>query len=551
MNQKVVLIVDDEPTNINIVAEILHSLYKIKIATDGKTALKMINESKPDLILLDISMPEMDGYEVADELKSSSYTNEIPFIFLTAKNDPQSIEKGFLKGAIDYISKPFSKEELQARVQTHLKLYDLKNSLKKTVTQLEYKMQELDKSQKEFKTIFDKSLNGIVLTDLDTNFLMINDSFSRIIGYSKEKLKSRSFLSFNLENKKDEVSKIIEDVLKYGYVENINKTYKAKNKIISTKISITLMPDKRTLLYNISDITKLKKAEYEISQYLELMDQNIISSKIDLEGIVTNVSNALCKISGFSKEDLIRKECMILRYENLGKEVYDNLWETLNSDNIWKGEIENKKNDGTSYWVSLTIHPDFDQISGKKVGYTSIMQDITDKKIIEEISIIDELTQLFNRRHFNKVLHTELNRAKRDKKELSFMMLDVDYFKLYNDTYGHQEGDNVLQKVSKVLNNFTNRGGDFAFRLGGEEFGILFSKPTQKEAQEFANRIRKTIQDLKIKHEKNLKYKVITISIGLFTIYPDENLGEQEIYKKADDLLYKAKENGRNAVCFQ
>ena len=176
------------------------------------------------------------------------------------------------------------------------------------------------------------------------------------------------------------------------------------------------------------------------------------------------------------------------------------------------------------------------------------MQDITDKKRIEEISLHDELTKLYNRRHFNQVLHNELNRAKRDKKALSFMMLDVDYFKFYNDTYGHQEGDKVLCKISKVLNSFCKRAGDFAFRLGGEEFGILFSELSQKEAEIFANVIRKAIENLKIPHEKNIISNVVTISIGLLTILYNEEITEIEIYKKADDLLYKAKETGRNKV---
>ena len=173
------------------------------------------------------------------------------------------------------------------------------------------------------------------------------------------------------------------------------------------------------------------------------------------------------------------------------------------------------------------------------------------KKRIEEISIHDELTKLYNRRHFNKVLHDELNRAKRDKKLLSFMMIDVDNFKLYNDNYGHQEGDNVLFEIANVLNNYCKRAGDFAFRLGGEEFGILFSELTKEESKIYADAIREAVEDLKIPHEKNSISSFVTISVGLLSISPDEKITEDEIYKKADDLLYKAKESGRNRVCAQ
>lgn len=548
MNQKVILIVDDEPTNINIVAEILHDLYEIKIATDGLTALEVIKKTKPDLILLDINMPEMDGYEVASKLKSSKEMMDIPFIFLTAKNDSKSVVRGFNEGAIDYISKPFSKEELQARVSTHLKLHELKSSLEITVNQLEIKMQELDESHKEFETIFNKSFNGIILTDLNGKFLITNDSFSRITGYSKKELKNQSFFSLNLERNHEKVKETINNVLKNGYVDNINKLYKVKNKDIFTNISITLMPDKKTLLYNISDITELKKAESEISHYLQLMDENIISSSTDLNGIITSVSSAFCKISGYSEKELINKKHTLIKNVDMPNEIYDDLWKTISQNQIWKGEVKNKRKNGSSYWVETTIYPEFDKITGEKIAYTSIRHDITDKKRIEEISLHDELTTLYNRRYFNKVLHDELNRAKRDKKILSFMMMDVDYFKLYNDMYGHQEGDKVLYKISQVLKNYCKRAGDFAFRLGGEEFGIIFSDQKKEETEFFAETVRQAVENLKIEHSQNSISKFVTISIGLLSVYPLEQLTEDEIYKKADDLLYKAKESGRNKV---
>lgn len=548
MNKKIVLIVDDEPTNINIVAEILHNLYEIRIATTGIMALELINNTKPDLILLDINMPGMNGYEVASKLTASKETMFIPFIFLTAKNDSQSVIEGFKKGATDYISKPFSKEELLARVSTHLKLYELKSSLEETVNELENKMEELDKSKEEFETIFNKSLNGIAISDLNTNFIMTNDSFSQIIGYSKEELKKESFFSLNLEDENAKIKEIIDYVLENGCIENINKKYKVKNKIIFTNLSISLMPDKKTLLYNIVDITELKKAESEIAHYVKLMDKNIISSTTDLDGIIKSASSAFCEISGFLEEELINNKHAIIKHDDTQKEIYDDLWKTISQNLVWRGEIKNKRKDGSSYWVDTTIYPDFDKINGKKIGYTSIRHDITDKKRIEEISLHDELTKLYNRRHFNKVLQDELNRARRDKKILSFMMLDVDYFKLYNDTYGHQEGDTVLCKISAVLDSFCRRAGDFAFRLGGEEFGILFSELTKKESEAFANTIRKSIEDLKISHSQNSVSDMVTISIGLLTITHEEEITNDEIYKKADDLLYKAKRNGRNRV---
>lgn len=548
MNQKNILIVDDEPTNIAIVAEIFHSQYKIKVATKGDDALKIIKEEKPDLILLDINMPGMNGYDVAQELTSSIETMDIPFIFLTAKNDSHSIVEGLNKGAVDYISKPFSKEELQARVETHLKIFELKNSLQSTVSTLEEKMQEIDQTKKEFETIFNKSLNGIATTNLDTSFIAVNNSFCEIIGMEEEELKNSKFSELNQIDKKTNLLEVANTVLKDGYIENINRNFKIKEKTISINISISLMPDNKTLLYNIADISKLKQAESEVEHYMQIMNENIIYSTTDLNGVIKTASNAFCETSGFKKGELVSNKHSIIKHEDMSNEVYKDLWETIEKGLVWKGEVKNKKKDGTAYWVDVTIYPDYDKLSGQKIGYTSIRHDITDKKRIEEISIHDELTTLFNRRHFNNVLSTELNRAKRDKKTLSFMMIDVDHFKLYNDTYGHQEGDRVLTKIAEVLKSFCKRAGDFAFRLGGEEFGILFSEQTKEESEPFANIIRESIEKLEIPHVNNTVSNVVTISAGLLIISPRETITENEIYKRADTLLYKAKKSGRNKV---
>ena len=184
----------------------------------------------------------------------------------------------------------------------------------------------------------------------------------------------------------------------------------------------------------------------------------------------------------------------------------------------------------------------------KKIGYTAIRQNITSKKKIEDISIHDELTQLFNRRHFNKIFEDEVNRVKRAENNFLFMMIDVDNFKKYNDHYGHQEGDNVLQKIGKVLNSFTKRSGDYAFRLGGEEFGIIAQNKPKEEVLKLAESIRSAIESLNIEHAYNDKIGCITISVGLFFRKLGMNDSIKSIYKESDELLYKAKEGGRNRV---
>ena len=128
------------------------------------------------------------------------------------------------------------------------------------------------------------------------------------------------------------------------------------------------------------------------------------------------------------------------------------------------------------------------------------------------------------------------------------MMLDIDYFKKYNDKYGHQAGDEALKKVAIALKNVTKRAGDYTFRLGGEEFGILFISKSTDHAKEFAKNILDSIESLKIEHKDSLTSKHITVSIGLVSKQANTLKDENELYKYADEALYEAKEKGRNQV---
>jgi diguanylate cyclase (GGDEF)-like protein len=140
----------------------------------------------------------------------------------------------------------------------------------------------------------------------------------------------------------------------------------------------------------------------------------------------------------------------------------------------------------------------------------------------------------------------EINRAKRDNTTLAFFMLDIDHFKLYNDTYGHVSGDIVLQKVATVFTSMFQRGADFCFRMGGEEFSILIEIKDKDEASIIATMILEEINNLKIIHEHNSASEYVSLSIGIHVINPDsESLTPQEIYKSADEKLYIAKEEGR------
>lgn len=295
-------------------------------------------------------------------------------------------------------------------------------------------------------------------------------------------------------------------------------------------------------------ITNERDAAKRLNSYMQLVDENVITSTTDLNGNIIQASQAFCRISQYSKEELIGKNHNILKHPESTQEIYSDIWNTIILNNTWSGELQNLAKDQTPFWVHTTISSVFDDLENK-VGYVAIRTDITDKKKIEEMSITDGLTSLFNRRYYDEMSIKLLNIAKRDNNNFTFVLLDVDNFKKYNDTYGHKYGDDVLVAVSSTIKKVFKRAGDYCFRLGGEEFIVIFNGQDKEHAFTATEKLRAEIQGLNILHEKNCEYGCITVSIGLIVENATDINSIEDVYKQADELLYHAKEGGRNRIC--
>lgn len=166
---------------------------------------------------------------------------------------------------------------------------------------------------------------------------------------------------------------------------------------------------------------------------------------------------------------------------------------------------------------------------------------------LEHASITDPLTQLYNRRHLDYLFHEQFEKAKAHRSYFALFVLDLDFFKGYNDTYGHIAGDDALKKVADVLKESMRREADSAFRLGGEEFAGIVMADSQEKIQKSVERVRESIETLKIEHEKS-SHEYLTASIGVCIIHDFAKEDFDRMYKIADDALYKAKQEGRNCV---
>ena len=167
---------------------------------------------------------------------------------------------------------------------------------------------------------------------------------------------------------------------------------------------------------------------------------------------------------------------------------------------------------------------------------------------LEQLTRIDGLTGVSNRRHFDEILEREAARAQRQARPLAAVMIDIDHFKAYNDTYGHQEGDDCLKKVAKALQNALRRPGDHIARYGGEEFAAIMPETDLAGGTNVAEELRQAVEKLAIPHKSSPVAPVVTISVGVTSCLPTKGLPPARIIEAADSALYRSKSAGRNRV---
>ena len=179
----------------------------------------------------------------------------------------------------------------------------------------------------------------------------------------------------------------------------------------------------------------------------------------------------------------------------------------------------------------------------------NLIKIINQMRAIERLSRIDQLSNIPNRRYFVERIEADWGSSIRKFQPLSILILDIDFFKKYNDTYGHQQGDNAIRETARILTGSLNRPGDFAARYGGEEFVVLLPDTDQAGAMQIAERIRSNIEASEIpKHESTSETTKITVSIGVNTIVPRSSDSMDLFISRADNALYASKQNGRNCV---
>lgn len=319
----------------------------------------------------------------------------------------------------------------------------------------------------------------------------------------------------------------------------------------------------------------LRASEEKFHSLVDNINIGVYRATSESPGRFLQINPAMVEIFGYpSTEELLQ-----VPLEDLYNKVRD--WQTINAKLHKQGFVRNqevvmRKYDGSPIWCSRSAVLREDKISGEK-WIDGVIEDVTERKQADEelrrakenleiqvaertreltelnkelqrMSLSDGLTGIANRRYLDLYLEREWQRAIRDRLSVAAIMVDIDHFKLFNDTYGHLTGDECLVKVAAALQQTAKRPADFAARYGGEEFALILPETDLAGALVVAEKMRAAVEMLQIRHEKSPIGKYVTVSAGVTAMIPTEGVAVQLLLDLADQALYRAKKSGRNRV---
>ncbi len=303
----------------------------------------------------------------------------------------------------------------------------------------------------------------------------------------------------------------------------------------------------------------LRESQQRLSLHVEQTILAVVEWNLNFE--VTEWNLGAERIFGYKKEEAVGQHAQFIVPETAYTEV-EKIWEQLLKEKGGvRGSNENITNDGQVIYCEWHNTP-LVSPEGEIIGVASLVQDITERKKnekalkqasfeLERLTLIDDLTQISNRRHFYTSLEKEWKELSRTRKKLSLIMCDIDYFKEFNDSYGHLMGDECLYQVAQVISQASKRPRDIIARYGGEEFVILLPNTGEKGAEAIVKSIQAELKTLSFFKKESTPIKAVTLSFGISYIIPSSKTKPEDLIDAADQALYEAKNNGRNRVAFK
>lgn len=277
------------------------------------------------------------------------------------------------------------------------------------------------------------------------------------------------------------------------------------------------------------------------------------------------VNPAFERLTGYRAAEVLGHNCRFLHGEDTQQEGLAVVRSALKTGASCITTLRNYRKDGSLFWNELRLAPIRDA-RGRISHIVGTLSDVTErvlaeqqllqkqqrlertKRLLEGLALKDGLTGLYNRRYFSEQLVRDWNRARRDQLPVTLIMIDVDHFKRFNDTFGHLAGDHCIRVVGEATRRWFARGADLVARYGGEEYVVLTTGVERRQARERAEALRQGIRDIPIEIPGHDDAPTITVSIGLATAVPDDRVTPEDLLAAADRALYQAKRQGRDRV---
>ncbi len=539
-----ILVVDDRPENLMAIEGVLERPeLTIITARSGNKALGLVLEHNFALILLDVQMPGMDGFEVAELIRGSEKTRHIPIIFVTAiSKDDTHVFTGYEKGAVDYLFKPLDPLILRSKVNVFVELFEQRKKLQQSNAELNRMVAELEAVNRQIreqqKSVIEEERLKVLLqmagaTAHELNqplmVLMGNIQLMEMDGDIPEHLAGRVAKITEAANR---ISDIVKKIQTLRHDEP--RTYAGGKTILNLdqQVSILSIEDKD------EDFTKVKQIMRDHHQ-LKLTRVKSIAEAFDrLERVRFDLifldyllpdGTGLDFLAAVNSKGM---ETPVVVITGQGDElIASRIIQAGAYDYLPKAKVSGK--------ALLRIISNALEKAGLKREMRMAQEKLT------EMSVRDELTGMFNRRYFREALEREISGAQRYGHGLALCMIDLDHFKRINDSHGHLCGDRVLQEFGRLLDD-SIRQYDVGCRYGGEEFAVILPDTSLDKAMSLCERFRERVKDYAFTYEALTLH--ITTSVGVAALTAGDVISGKQLVELADKALYQAKSQGRDKV---
>ena len=537
-----VLVVDDDPAMRLLMHETLRLAgFAVVEAEDGAAALAAVNQRRPDVLLLDVLMPKLDGFDVCLELRKKPETENLPVLMVTGLDDEDSIRRAFDSGATDFITKPINWATLSYHVGYLMRAGRA--------------FEELQESRAYYNAILEDIPLLICRWAPDGTIHFVNSAYCRYFGRSAEELVGQSFMSLipeeDLESTRQHIASLSAERPLASHEHRVIRA--------DGEIRWQLWTD-RAILDENGRITEFQSVGEDITEHKDAAEKLLLAREVfvhsdemiavtDSSATIIDVNPSFCGRTGYTREEMLGRNMRMLQLQRHDHRLYENHEPVLLTTGAWQGEIHGRSKSGETFTCLMTVNAVRNE-EGEPTHFVHLSTDISRLKEVEaqlrQLALFDPLTGLANRDLLHDRLQQALYESARDQTQAALILLDLDNFKDINDTLGHPSGDRVLSQVGERLRERT-RHSDTVARMGGDEFIIVLRNVADSEcvavvAQEIVASLSRpfVLEDRKV---------YLTVSLGI-ALYPLDGRDKDELIRKADTAMYHAKGGGKNRYQF-